>query len=398
MKVLYQESPGIPLAAATLLLRTGSIDESPAQSGIANLTAEILLQGTRRRSAHQIAYEMESIGASLSCHASEDFTEFGFTAPMAKLDKALAVLVDVLAHPRFLPYEIEKEREHILADLQSRTDTIFNKAYDRFNSIFYGTHPYSWPTEGKKETVRSFSRRQIVHWYKGHFLPKRSILSIVSSLPTRGVKRLLEQSFSAWRSNIPLREPLRAALPSVEETEVSVKADFEQAYLMTGVSAPGATDLRYAQLKVLNTLVGGGMSSRLFLKLREEAGLAYEVSSFFPTRLFTSQWVFYLGLPPNKLPRARQMLEQILEDLQSKPPSREEVRQAIKMIRGSYLMELQTRRRQAWYAAWWTFLGRDVSYGHRFLRQLEQITPGQLRNLARDLLGQPRVTIEITPK
>src|SRR5258708_19191566 len=115
---------------------------------------------------------------------------------------------------------------------------------------------------------------------------------------------------------------------------------------MTGVLAPSVLDPDYVTLKVLNTVLGGGMSSRLFMRLREECGLAYEVSSFFPTHVQPSQWVIYLGTPPEKLHIARKELERILQEIQRQKPSDAEVRQAIAMIKGSYLMSIRRGRGQ----------------------------------------------------
>ena len=147
---------------------------------------------------------------------------------------------------------------------------------------------------------------------------------------------------------------------------------------MIGVPAPTVYDSDYVTLKVLNTLLGGGMSSRLFLRLREELGLAYEVSSFFPTHLQASQWIIYLGTPPEKLPVARKALERVLATLQREGPSLAEVRQAAMMINGAYVMEHQTRRRQAWYAGWRHYLGQKADADQQFLNAVDRVTPRQV--------------------
>jgi predicted Zn-dependent peptidase len=179
---------------------------------------------------------------------------------------------------------------------------------------------------------------------------------------------------------------------------VKIRSSFEQAYLMVGWQAPGATHEDQIPLKVLNTLLGGGMSSRLFVTLRENLGLAYEVSSFYPTRLGTSHWVIYLGLPKEKLEAASEELDRLLRSLADKGPTAVEVLQAKAMIRGSFLMDRQTRRRQAWYAAWWDYLGRGPEYPKEFLRAIDAVTPGQLHALLRKMLQQPRVTVTVVPK
>lgn len=167
---------------------------------------------------------------------------------------------------------------------------------------------------------------------------------------------------------------------------------------MVGFPAPCAKDPDQIPLKVLNTLLGGGMSSRLFVTLREKLGLAYEVSSFYPTRLDRSQWVIYLGLPREKLETASRQLDQLLERLADLGPNAKEVTQAKAMIRGSFLMDRQSRRRQAWYAAWWEFLGKGAGYGDEFLAAVDRVTPRELGELLRRMLAQPSVTVRVIPK
>jgi zinc protease len=409
---LYRQSPGIPLAAGTLLLPSGSLDETAAQAGLANLTLEVLPQGTRRLSARKITDRLESMGASLGVQVAEDHTDIGFSVPIGRMEQTLEILVSMLVEPTFLPEEIKKEREGVLAGLKSREDSLFNRAYDTLNEVLYGSHPYGRTIDGYERTVRKFTRSQMLEWYRAHVRPDGAFLSVVSSFPSGQVQKIIEKHFRAWKPRgltcLTGRQAQSSKLsrnlchtkvtPLRGNKEVSLKARFEQAYLMIGVQAPSALDSAYAGLKVLNTLLGGGMSSRLFLKLREEMGLAYEVSSFYPTHLAASQWVFYMGLPPGKLAVARKAMEAELDLLRREGPNPEEVRQAVEMIKGTYLMEHQTRARVAWYAAWWELLGKGYEFDRQFVPMIESVTVEEVRTLARRLLDQPRVTVEVTPK
>src|SRR5258708_95638 len=182
LTVLYRQSSGVPLVAATLLLRTGAGLEKSEEAGLANLTVELMLQGTRRRSSLQLAHEIESVGASLGVQASEDYTEIGFVAPVLQLDRILNVLADILTQPSFPPGEIKKERASVLASLDSRKDSIFNFAYDEFNVKLFGSHPYGRPIDGKKETVSRFTRDNLQTWHRTHIHPDRAILSLFAPL------------------------------------------------------------------------------------------------------------------------------------------------------------------------------------------------------------------------
>jgi zinc protease len=396
----YQQSAGLPLAAATLMMRTGSAYEPQAHHGLAGLTADLMLQGTQRRSPKQIADEIESVGAALGAHALEDYTEVGFSSPVGSLAHIFDVVTDVLTRASFPMVEVKKERAHVLASLKSRKDTLFNVAYDAFSPALFGAHhPYGRPVDGTRETVQRITRTTLKDWHHESIRPDRAIFSMVSSLSPRIVERQIARTLGSWAGRkAPGYAPDCKEKSLHKNQEIRLHAPFEQAYLMTGTLAPHVLDPDYPVLKVLNTILGGGMSSRLFLHLREELGLAYEVSSFFSTRMAPSQWVIYLGTPPEKLRIARKELEVVLREVQEKGPTEAEVRQAKAMIQGGYLMEHQTRRRQAWDAAWWGFLGKDPEHSREFLKAVERVTARDARALARKLLSQPRVTVEVTPK
>lgn len=398
--VLYHQDPGFPLATATLMMRAGSRLESSAQAGLTSMSIDLLMQGTRKRDARGIARVMESIGASMGTQAHEDYSELGFVAPAGEFQKALRMMTEVLTQPSFPAEEIKKERQHILAGLHSRRDAIFHLAYDHFAKAMFGDHPYGRPLEGRVETVARFTRDSLKTWYERHTLPEGAILSIVAPQSARQGLEWVRRALGSWSSGKKPAAPSPAervkALNSSHRSEVS--SAFEQAYLMTGWQAPNAFHRDQMPLKVLNTILGGGMSSRLFVTLREELGLAYEVSSFYPTRLDLSQWVIYLGLPAERLPLAAQRLEKLLESFAQKGPTDAEMQQARAMIRGSFLMDRQSRRRQGWYAAWWEFLGRGADYSRGFLSAIDSVTASQVRDLMRRFMDQPRVTVKVVPR
>ncbi len=401
LHVLYQQDPTFPLASAALLFSAGSRRETTREAGLSSMSVDLMMQGTRKRDAKEIARVMESIGASMGTQAHEDYAEMGFVVPAAEVSKALHMMTEVLREPAFPEHEIKKERAHILAGLESRRDAIFHLAYDHFSESLYGDHAYGRPLEGNAKTVRRFKRADFRRWNQSHNSPEGAILSIVAPHPPKFLFALLEKSVAAWKSTSSRGgnyKPLALVTPLKKSHKQEVTSVFEQAYLMTGWQAPSAHHEDHLTLKVLNTLLGGGMSSRLFVTLREELGLAYEVSSFYPTRLDKSQWVIYLGLPAQKLPLASRRLEELLEKLAHKGPEEREMHQSRAMIRGAFLMDRQSRRRQGWYNAWWKFLGRGPDYSHEFLNSIDAITGTHVRDLLRKFLDQPRVTVRVLPK
>jgi len=401
LTVLYRRDTGFPLACATLLFPTGSHQESVDQAGLCSMTLDLLMQGTRRRDARQIASMMESVGASMGTQAHEDYSEMGFIAPAAEMDRALGLMAEILIEPSFPGAEIVKEKSHVVASLNSRRDAIFNFAFDHLNGALYGQHPYGRPLEGRIESVTSFRRQDFQAWHREHIVPAGVILSIIAPLPVKSMRAKLEKTVGRWKQDAT-RSVLSKRNPPVDVLTQSVtrqfRSSFQQAYLMVGWQVPSALHPDQISLKVLNALLGGGMSSMLFITLRERLGLAYEVSSFYPTRLDTSQWVIYLGLPAEKLKTAGVKLNDLLEKLAKHGPSATELKQAKMMIRGAFLMDRQSRRRQAWYAAWWEFLGRGPGYGEEFLKAIDAVSVKTVHALLKKILKQPRVTVTVVPK
>jgi zinc protease len=400
LTVLYRQSHDLPLAAGTLLVRAGSAADPKDKPGLSHLVAELLPQGTRRHDARRFAAQLEIRGAALGAHATEDYSEMGFIAPETELEETLSLAGEMLSSPRFSPAELEKERAHTRASLRARQDAIFNIAHDRFMTNLYGEHPYSRLTEGTAKGLGRITPGDLKRWHQRTWTPLSSILSVEASWPWRKARKILERSFAGWKrseSTSPAGDKISSVVRGGKNKLDRMTSRFEQAYLMTGLLAPAVDHPDAIVLKMLNTVLGGGMSSRLFVQLREELGLAYEVSSFFPTRLGPSHWACYLGCSPEKLSAAGRRLDELLEELAQKGPTESEVAQAKAMIKGSFAMDHQTRRRRAWYRAWWEFLGRDLDYDRVFLKRLEAVPLSDVRRVAKELLSQPRLTVEVAP-
>jgi zinc protease len=401
LTVLYRQDANFPLASATLFFPTGSRLEAHSEAGLSSMTVDLLMQGTRRKNARTIARILEGVGASMGTQTHEDYTELGFVVPAHELNLALEMTTEVLLEPIFPAAEIIKEKSHVLASLASRRDSIFNFAYDHFNKAIYGSHPYGRPLEGRPESVAKFRRTDFQSWHRSHLRPEGGILSLISPLSPVVMLKQLHKTVGHWYPSQAMGSRIKTA-PGVKPLKSSlareISSHFEQAYLMVGWQVPGTKDSAQIPIRVLNTILGGGMSSRLFVTLRENLGLAYEVSSFYPTRLDRSQWVLYLGLPAEKLKLASKKLNELLEELAEKGPSASELRQAKAMIRGAFLMDRQSRRRQAWYSGWWEFLGRAPQYGDEFLKLVDAVSGKSVQRLLQGIMEQPRVTVKVFPK
>ncbi len=412
LTLLYQQDASLPLTHASLLLRSGSAGESEAQAGLASLTLDIMMEGTLRRTARQIADAMESIGASLGGQGHEDYADFGFVVPSAHLPRAMDVLSDILHRPAFRESDTRKQRMEVLANLSSRTDAIFNVAYDALASRLFPRHAYGRPIEGLSKTVKGFTRHDFVHWHAAHMRPGHMILAVMGPWGFEKTLGLVRRSFvssgsgrgSGSRGNFYINKAnldSHSYCPSLGPSKpnaVLLRSSFSQAYYMQGYRAPVYGDPLHLPLKLANIAIGGGMSSRMFLELREKRGLAYEVSSFYSSRSQGGAWAFYLGLPNDKRRAARVVLNALLERVSQNGITPKELAQAKRMMRSGYLMENQPRRRKTWYAAWWAMQGKDPDHAKQFLGELEAVTLADVRTAIQQTLGAAKVVVEVVPK
>lgn len=396
IRVIHTPVTTKPLVTVQAFIHGGVIDEKPEQAGLAQFTQSLLMQGTKTRTAGQMAREIEDIGGNISSDMEHDYGYFGISLMDNHAEKAFELLADILINPIFPDAEIEKERPNILAGIHSRSDQIFNVANDLFNRKFYGEHPYSWPDIGTEKTIAAITRDDIVAWHKKEYVAENLLLVVAGNIAGDEVKALAEKYFAAapHGEKGSRRKPFTTpALTTYTETS----RKFQQAYLMIGFPAPAIGDPEYPVLKVINALLGGRMSGRLFLELREKLSLAYEVNSYFPSRREMSRFSVYLGLKEENIELARKRIFELLNDLSVTPVSETELEETKTFIRGVYLLDHQTIGRQAWYIGWWEALGAGWEYDKKYLDELMAVSAKDIQRVAKQYLSGPSMQIEIRP-
>ena len=245
LRVLYQRDSAFPLTCATLLFGVGSRFEMPDQAGLCSMTLDLLMQGTRHRTARELASVMESVGASMGTQVHEDYAEMGFVVPSTELDRAFGVMAEVLKEPVFPRGEIIKEKAHVLAGLSSRKDAIFDVAYDSLNNALYGKHPYGRPLEGHPGTVRSFKRADFQRWHQKRFRPEQAVLAFTGSLSASEVARRLQKTLGTWRAagGISAVMPAKAGTQSIFWAPSHSFQDIGRDSPLLGTASAGMTAL-----------------------------------------------------------------------------------------------------------------------------------------------------------
>ncbi len=315
----------------------GSRDETRDEAGFSHFLEHMLFKGTQRRSAFQIAREVERVGGFLNAFTEKEVVCCYCTLPAENLPLAVDVLCDMYFHSTLDPREIEKEKAVVINEIQTAEDNPEEKAHQLYLEGLWDGHELSRKITGESAEVTAIGREQLERFYRERFSAEHTVVTASGRLETEG---LLEQ----LNARFPSGQALPAAGPERRQPERrrswELKRDkFEQVQVYTGLSYPSARRAAdYYQDLVFNTLFGESMSSRLFQDLREDKGLCYTVYSFRSYFTDISLWTVYASTTPATLEALLDGLEGELGRLRTEPPTAREVEDAKSQIRGGLIL------------------------------------------------------------
>lgn len=374
MVVLVVENPVADIVAARIFIRAGSIQEAPEHAGLSHLVSAVLTKGTEYLSAHEIAERVESVGASLSADAATDYFLLSLKTISADFADILTLAGELLRSPSFPEAEVELERRLTLQAIRSQQEQPLTVGLDQLRQAMYPTHPYAHSTLGTEATVAQLTQADLQRYHQTYFRPDNIVISLAGRVDPAAAIALINQVFGDWQAPpVPLPKlSLPAISPQPQQTVTAQQT--QQSIVMLGYLAPPALSPDYIALKLLNTYLGNGLSSRLFVELREKRGLAYEVSAFYPTRLDTSHFVVYMGTAPENTGIALEGLQAEINRLQNTPLASEELEVSKNKILGQYALSKQTNTQIAQVLGWYEVLGLGIEYDLQFQADVAAVT------------------------
>jgi zinc protease len=398
--VLATENPAADIISTRMFLRAGSRLNPMNKAGLANLVAAVMTKGTVNYSSLEIAEQVESVGASLSTDSAADYFLVSCKTVSADFATILKLTTEVLRFPTFPEVEVELERKLTLQGIRSRQEQPMTVATDHLRRAMYGDHPYALPGNGTAETVTHLTRADLVAFHSTYFRPDNLIISLVGRINPEAAIAQIQAVLGDWTAPAtPLPDVELAAIGNAP-TRIITPQDTQQSIVKLGYLAPAVPqgddlDLAadYAALKLLNTYLGNGLSSRLFVELREKRGLAYEVSAYFPTRLDASQFVVYMGTAPANTQTAFDGLKSEVDRLVAAPLSAEELQTAKNKLLGQYALGKQTNSQIAQTFGWYEILGLGVAFDQQFPAAIAAVTPELAQAAAVRCFGEPYVSV-----
>jgi zinc protease len=399
--VLVTENPIADIVSARMFLRAGSRWETREQAGLSHLVASVLTKGSARYSSLEIAEQVESIGASLGTDASADYFLFSLKSIAADFPTVLNLAGEIMRHPTFPEHEVALEQKLTLQSIRSRREQPFNVAFDQLRHIVFGDHPYALSGLGTEATVQQFQRQDLVDYHQQFFRPDQLVISIAGRIEATAAIALVESVYGDWAVSTPTARPVPPQAKT-QPTQAIAPQDSQQSIVMLSYLAPSIprdltanddTAQDYMALKLLNTYLGNGLSSRLFVELREKRGLAYEVSSFYSTHLDPTQFVVYMGTAPDNTQTAFDGLKAEVDRLVNQPLPEEELQTAKNKLLGQYALGKQTNAQLAQTFGWYESMGLGVEFDHIFPEHIANITSTMAQAAAQRHFGQPYVSV-----
>jgi predicted Zn-dependent peptidase len=393
LTIITEQMQHIRSASIGIWLQTGSRDEDAAWNGISHFIEHMLFKGTEHRTAEEIARQVDSIGGNMDAFTAKECICFNVKVLDEHLPVALEILSDLVLHPVFDSNDITRERGVILEEIKMDEDNPDYLVHEIFTQNFWKDHPLGKPILGTKETVKKFERATVLDTYSHRFAPGNIIVSAAGNLDHDRFVELVTKHFEHMK---PRKNGFHSPVPKiVSKITLRNKKALEQVQLCLGVpSHPIAHEKRHAGY-ILNTLLGGGMSSRLFQNIRERQGLVYSIYSDLNPYRDTGCLAVYAGTSRESASKVVQSVVSEFHKLKAEPVPAEELRRSKDQLKGSLMLSLESS------SARMSNLARQEMYFDRFydldelIAKIEAVTVEDLTSLANEFFNTESVAVTI---
>ncbi len=351
LRIVTEQVPSVHSVALGVWIDTGSRDERPDENGISHFIEHSVFKGTRRRRTHHIAQYLEAVGGYLNAFTTKDTTCYYARVLRPHLPRAVHLLADILMHPVFPQQEIQKEKQVIIEELRGADDDPEDMVHEHFEELLYGAHTLGQPVLGRERNIAGFTREDLVAFVRRHYTAENIVVAAAGAVDHDHLAALCEEEFSALMHGDATRRTKPRKRKARRESQAR---PIQQSHLVLGAMTGGYHGKDRHALGVLNALLGEGMSSRLFQRLRERHGYAYNIYSFLSMYHEVATFGVYAALETGQTERARSHILRELAALAEHRVSTRELNRAKEQVVGGMLMGLESMTNRM------SRLGRDA--------------------------------------
>ena len=397
LRIVTEAMPTVRSLSVGVWVPVGSRHESPGLAGASHFLEHHLFKGTEKRSALEVASLMDAVGGEFNAFTEKEHTCYYATVLDRHLPLAVDVICDVVINATVTAQDVDIERSVVLEEIAMRDDDPADLVFDEFASSLFGDTPLGRPILGTVASITRLSRPQVRGYYQRRYRPAEMVVSVAGNLDHGEVVRLVRAAFDGAEGTATRHRNGTAAVSRPARSVAVVGDDTEQANLVLGMHGMSRHDPRRFALGVLSSGLGGGMSSRLFQRIREERGLAYSVYSFAHAYHDSGQFGIYAGCQPGKADEVLMLMLGEVEAVAGKGLSDAEIERGKGQMRGNLVLGLEDSSSRM------TRLGKsELAYGDvmgldELLAEIDAVTPQTVAEIAADVLNRPRCLTIVGP-
>ena len=388
LRVLCEQLPHLRSVSMGVWVKAGSILEREHENGLSHLIEHMAFKGTGRRSAKQIAQEMDAVGGYLNAATSKLCTCYYAKVIDENLPLAADILSDIVRFPAIDPKELDKERNVVLEEISMTDDSPEDVAYDLIASAIFGKQPLGQTILGPRELIASYTREDILAFRARHYSPMNTCVAIAGNFDLNQVKDLMAQRFGDWTGGAGEIFPVNAV--NQRPQTLTADKDTEQAHICLGYRGKPLGDADAYPMAVFNSILGGGMSSRLFQRIREESAMAYSVYSAPSAYPHCGDFTIYAAVSPRNVKTVLAQIDEETSLLVREGATQEEFNMAKAQLKGGFILGQESAYNRM------NSMGSNMALMNRVIttdetiRRIEAVTPEDVRRVAAETLGGPR--------
>ncbi len=378
-----------------VLVEAGSEYETRKNNGISHFLEHMCFKGTEKRlSSLDITSELDAIGAAYNAFTSNQYTGYYAKAQPKHFDEILDIVSDIYLNPVFNQGEIERERGVIIEEINMYEDLPMRRVQEFFTNLLYGDQPAGWDIAGKKEIIRRINRNDFIEYQKNHYLGKSTIVVVAGNFNEKEAVKKIENAFSGIRTGKKVQK--LKTVESQKSPRIFLKTkETDQAHLVVGVRAFDIFDKRKYAVDLIADILGGGMSSRLFQKLREEMGAAYYVRADADLLSDHGFLIASAGVDNNKVSEATKVIIEEFERLIKEPVKKEELQRVKDRCVGGLIMGLETSDQLAGFYGGQEIITKKIVSPEETIKKIQAVKAEEVSAVAKDIFKSNKLNLAL---
>jgi len=380
--LLVAERPAVPIVAVRVLTRAGAVFDPDDRAGLAHLTGALLTRGTAKRTGPEVDSAIEFVGGSLEAAAGRDSLTVALSVQKKDFALGLDLVSEVVLSPTFPPAEVTRKVSEIQAAIRRSEEDPGTVASRALSRLVYPGHPYGVPVEGTRESVARLTRDDVVKFYAEHVRPDTTVVAVVGAVTVDEARREITARLGAWTRPAGAPQSITPVTAPASPREETVKRELTQSTIMFGRLAIRQTDPDYFPLSVASYVLGGGSASRLYARVRDEAGLAYAVYSWLSTARYGAAFAVTAQTRTAEAPKVVVMVREELARMTRGAVAERELALAKQYLVGSFPFRLDTSGKVADFLVAVEDQGLGLDYADRYKERIARVTARDVQRVA----------------